>query len=210
MKYDKLAGGNHLFRTQSCMQRKNKEEINKKKFSTFCFLFSANQSGFSVLEVMIAIFLLVLGMMAAISLLTSGLSNSTDSRNQTIAGLLSQEGAELVRNIRDTNWVTRKATFSGINAGNDCTISPGTALSCGSGGPFQLYYNVATLRYAHILTPAPTKFSRKIIIEDLPNNEKKVTSEVVWGGAWPASVAACSAKSKCAYSEVMLTEWGQN
>lgn len=170
---------------------------------------NTNSQGFSMLEVLIGVFVIVVGMMAAISLLSAGLGNSMDSRNQAIAGFLSQEGVELVRNIRDTNWVLGNGTFDGISSG-DCAVSTGTALKC-SGASFQLYYNPANLRYTHNSTGASaTKFSRKLVLENLASNEKKITSEVIWGGVWPASIAACNTKNKCAYSEITLTEWGKN
>lgn len=63
------------------------------------------RSGFSLLELVIAIFILTVGITGALRLIVSTIQNSIDTRNGAIASGLAQEGAELVRNIRDNNML---------------------------------------------------------------------------------------------------------
>lgn len=62
------------------------------------------KSGFSIIEVMIGIFIFALWLVAILALLTSSLSVNELNKNSIIAGQLAREQIELVRNIRDTNY----------------------------------------------------------------------------------------------------------
>lgn len=68
--------------------------------------------GFSIGEVMVAMFILVVGIISAVFLSAKSMGHISDSRNSVIASSLAQEGVELVRNIRDNN-VTQKTCGSG-------------------------------------------------------------------------------------------------
>lgn len=61
-------------------------------------------SGFSIIEVMIWIFVFSLWLVAIFALLSSSLSVNELNKNSIIAGQLAREQIELVRNIRDTNY----------------------------------------------------------------------------------------------------------
>jgi len=64
-----------------------------------------NNKGQGLLEVVIALSIIVTGLVGALSLAISNLSNSSDSVQRVIAGNLAREGVEVVRNIRDSNWL---------------------------------------------------------------------------------------------------------
>ncbi len=64
-----------------------------------------NIKGFTLTEVMIAMMVLTIAIVSASNLLV-GLINSNKSITNTMqAYYLAQEGLELVRNVRDTNWL---------------------------------------------------------------------------------------------------------
>ncbi len=63
-------------------------------------------SGFTLVEVMVAVAVLSTGLIGAANLITYNISNSAKAINKTIATNLAQEGIELTRNIRDTNWLS--------------------------------------------------------------------------------------------------------
>lgn len=64
-----------------------------------------NGKGFTLLEVIIAIFLITVGVGATVSLINQTLSSSQVISSRLVASYLAQEGIELVRNIRDGNWL---------------------------------------------------------------------------------------------------------
>lgn len=63
------------------------------------------QFGFSILEVIIAILIISIGMIGVLSLITQNIQVQYIGKNDLIASQLAQEGLELVRNIRDENWL---------------------------------------------------------------------------------------------------------
>jgi prepilin-type N-terminal cleavage/methylation domain-containing protein len=85
--------------------------MKQKKENFFVKRSRKNKKGFSFVEVMTAVFILTVGIIAALSLFSSQLTQLLNSRNQVIAGLLAQENMEIVRNIRDNNWANNKTAF---------------------------------------------------------------------------------------------------
>ncbi len=61
-----------------------------------------HSQAFSLMEVLISIFLLTVGLLAFLALITKSMRVSMDARNQIIAAQLSQEGLELAINIKET------------------------------------------------------------------------------------------------------------
>ena len=178
------------------------------------------QGGFSFVEVMLGVFLIGVGVLASVTLLSRGLSESLDSRRQLTAVLLAQEGVELVRNIRDNNWIVSAATFENFpaTAPDNCIIGLSTpALVCGvSDAEKTLYLSPGDL-YDTVVTARPTKFKRKIMISYDPAaatpstaTYATVTGMTIWGSAFPANIANCNTATKCAFVEVTLTNWGEN
>lgn len=75
-------------------------------------------SGFTLLETVIAIAILTSSILMVYTAIVRVISYSYDNQNQLIASYLAQEGIEVVRNIRDTNWVEGAASWKdGLGAG---------------------------------------------------------------------------------------------
>jgi len=76
-----------------------------KKFSIFNFQFSipAKQAGFTVLESIVAIFILSLAISGAFSAVRQGLISTSMAKDEVKAFYLAQEAVEIVRNLRDNN-----------------------------------------------------------------------------------------------------------
>ncbi|MFH0804812.1 MAG: hypothetical protein V1916_01295 [Patescibacteria group bacterium] len=64
-----------------------------------------DQRGQSLLEMLIAVFILVAATTATLTLIISSINAGKESRSKMIATSLAREGVELVRNIRDSNWI---------------------------------------------------------------------------------------------------------
>lgn len=167
--------------------------------------------GFSLIEVLLSVFLVTIGLVAAIGLISKGMLTSIDARNQLIASGLAQEGIELVRNIRDNNWQNTDpaaSSFTNITVGNNCRIDKdysGGAIDC-SASSKRLYINGGF--YTHTAGSA-TRFQRELTISG--TTERVVTSFVSWNGAVPPSnIANCSVTNKCAYAQITLSTFGEN
>ena len=70
-----------------------------------------SHKGFTMMEVLAAIFVITTGILGVFSLVQQVISFTTISSSRLVATYLTQEGLEIVRNIRDTNWLQdRSAT----------------------------------------------------------------------------------------------------
>lgn len=65
-----------------------------------------NISWFSIIEVMIAIFIFAMWMASIFMVLSSSMNIDTLNKNQIIAANLAREEIEIIRNIRDNNYAT--------------------------------------------------------------------------------------------------------
>lgn len=63
------------------------------------------QKGQTIIETVVAIFMLVMGVGAATGLAIYAFSTSNNIINQIVATGLAREGVEAVKNMRDTNWL---------------------------------------------------------------------------------------------------------
>ena len=92
-----------------------------------------SQGGFSMLEAMVSIFILLVGVTGSLVLVSSGITNFNISKNRIIASNLAQEGLEIVHNIRDNNWLasTVRPWNDWRNAGGiDLLVGDGVADAC--------------------------------------------------------------------------------
>ena len=64
--------------------------------------------GFTLLEVIVAIFILTVGILGCYSLIIQTISSTRYNSDKLVASYLAQEGIEIVRNIRDTNWLEQQ------------------------------------------------------------------------------------------------------
>lgn len=66
---------------------------------------SSKQSGFTLVEALVAISVLIVGILSSFLLVNRVLYTMTNISDRLTASFLAQEGMELVRNIRDTNFL---------------------------------------------------------------------------------------------------------
>lgn len=69
----------------------------------FKFKIENFHEGFTLIELLIAVFLVSVGLIGVISFFSASISSQADAKNELIAAGLAQEGAELVRNLKDYN-----------------------------------------------------------------------------------------------------------
>jgi prepilin-type N-terminal cleavage/methylation domain-containing protein len=168
-----------------------------------------DKKGFSLMEVMLAVFVLSVGLVAIIGLISSSIRNSIDSRDTIIASELAQEGVELVRNIRDNNFLNKSISDADYPFE---TIPMGTLfrldynLSLVDGGPYQLKYYNNFYTYSGPLGTEKTKFYRAIITADFNSGAgRKIISTVWWDGN-PTSPVSCNVGNKCVSVDDILAK----
>lgn len=72
------------------------------------------KNGFSLIEIITVLFVVSLGLVGLLSLIIQNIQSQSYNKDNLIAYQLAQEGAELTRKIRDSNWRGAKSAFSTI------------------------------------------------------------------------------------------------
>lgn len=116
-------------------------------------------TGFTLIETIVAIFLITVGIVGAFTLITYTVSSTTFSTQKLIASYLAQEGIEIVRNIRDTNWLEDGATL--WNAGLTTTCSGTCDETTGNGC-------IADYTYSTIRPPSLPQYTGQVL--NIDNN----------------------------------------
>ena len=145
-----------------------------------------------MIEMIIATFIMVVGIVGVMSLLQRVIFSSSVSSSRLIAAYLAQEGAEIVRNVRDTNWLEARSSLNpwdegltgcsgtGFIADYSHSYSPNQidpAFPCYSGQ----YLNVDASGFYSYSSGVQTKFKRKILITQGSNSDiKNVLIEINW------------------------------
>jgi len=171
------------------------------------------KKGFSIGEAVISVFVLAVGLVATVNLFTSSLSYLMNSRDHIVASQLAQEGVELIRNVRDNNWANDRDSFDYFptSPGGNCIIDKDYLsgdIDCTSHLTGLYYYGDF---YVHNNSAGEaTKFQREIELSyNATDDEFTVTSIVIWGNNFPTLLGDCNIGNKCAYTQSILTKWGE-
>lgn len=89
------------------MRIDNDKRIIKKRLVTCTY----RQAGFTLIEALVAISLLMVAISSPMMLAQKGLSSSILSRDQMIASFLAQDGIEAIKNIRDFTAINQEKTI---------------------------------------------------------------------------------------------------
>lgn len=154
--------------------------------------------GFTLLELLVAIFVITVGIIAAFIIAQYPLYYASISISRLTAAYLAQEGIEIVRNIRDTNWLQEGDDWNAGLGGGDYEADYTTTTFVATANDFcEDSYNCNNYNPDNPLKisggfycytgAADTKFKRKITITpidtEVPIGETdylKVTVTVEW------------------------------
>jgi len=132
---------------------------------------------FTLIEVIIAIFLLTVGTVGAFSLMQKTIAFTAISSSQLAAAYLAQEGIEVVRNIRDTNYLEASSWDDGLGAASDYRLDHQSSsfpdIGCGN----YLKYDG---NFYSCSSDASAKFQRKITITKPAADKMTIEVEVSW------------------------------
>jgi len=153
-----------------------------------------NNKGFTLIELSISIFVLAIAIIGAYNAFTTMDILTSNSTNRFVAVYLAQEGIEIIRNIRDTNWIEEEDWDNGLTECQDgCEADyktfgdTSTPLYPWSGEGNNLWTNDTSYAYFYpsdYTNCVETQFKRKITITPLSINGiydvLKVRVEVFW------------------------------
>ena len=126
-----------------------------------------NQPGFSLIEVLAVLFIVSVSLIGLVSLIIQNIQAQTINKNNLIAYNLAQEGVELIRQVRDSNW--RADLAYDTNLAEDTYYmdylmdTPMTAL--GDSGKIYLHNGFYINLKGGESGAVPTIFSREIFLD---------------------------------------------
>ena len=153
--------------------------------SDFIKIFHREKSGgFALIEVIVAVSLITTGLIAAYTLIVSTISSTTYASHRLTAAYLAQEGIELVRNIRDTNWLQEKDWETGLidlcPSSTWCEIDYNGNLFVGEDHYLNIEDGIGPYGYGGGSENITTPFERKIYLDGVINDILKVRVIVEW------------------------------
>lgn len=155
------------------------------------------KKGFTLIEALVAISVLLLSIVGPMTIATDGIKNSIYAKDQITAFYIGQEGIELIRSMRDGNalrgdpWdtgISAACMTSGNPAGCGIDVESLAFVNCTVSANCNLYFNPDGLLigdsqrgiFQHGATPTATIFNRSIRITDVPPDEKEIDVVVTW------------------------------
>jgi len=143
------------------------------------------KSAFTLIEVITVLFVISLGMVGTLSLISQNIRSQSINEKTMIAYQLAQEGVELIRNIRDTN-VNNGFNWLGVLGTNGdyfMDYTDGRPLRWSS-EPTELQIDENGMYRYNVVGGVDSGFSRIINIATAPEDEHMdyitVTSNVSW------------------------------
>src|SRR3989344_1551734 len=174
------------------------------------------KTGFTIIELVISIFIITVAVVGVYSAFSLAVILSSDAANRLTAAYLVQEGQEIVRNIRDTNWLEGEDWLEWLGScsgGCEGDYSRVSSYGWGTSGR-KLKVNDDGF-YVYDGSFPETKFKRKITVTELNNNPTfavLVKVEVSWDEKsnllyLKQSAGECNTKYNCVEAEATLYDW---
>ncbi|HZJ40831.1 MAG TPA: type II secretion system protein [Candidatus Saccharimonadales bacterium] len=140
-----------------------------------------NKSGFTLIEILAVLFVISLGLIGVLSLIVQNIQSQNINKRTIAAYQLAQEGLELIRKTRDTNWINRDDWNKNLAAGSYYMDYLDTipTLIIDNDSDSILYKNDSGF-YIHNGVSDPEPFTRSIEIIPLSAGSMRVYSHVTW------------------------------
>lgn len=150
--------------------------------------------GFTLVETLVAISIFSISILGLLSVLASGISNTTYAKQKMTADYLAQEGIESIRNMRDTfvlypangSWNSFKAQLASCSPNNGCGFDnsvgktdPNFIFNC-SAHSYGCKLYLSNGNYNTDLSGADSGFVRKIWMTTIGADEVRIFSNVSW------------------------------
>jgi len=142
-----------------------------------------NKQAFSLIEIMTVILIVAIGLVGSAQLIVQSLDAQMINRGGIIAYQLAQEGLEIVRQKRDTNWLESVNWRTDLASGTYCTdyISPLELHSASGLDDCKLYLDAGNWYYHPVSDPSNfSGFKRVIVIGENDANSISVRAIVTW------------------------------
>jgi prepilin-type N-terminal cleavage/methylation domain-containing protein len=140
-----------------------------------------NQKGFGLIEMIIAVVIVGIGIVGIFSMISRFSEQSKTIRDNFVASYLSQEGIEIVKNIRDINKINGNTWTSGLaNCHEGCEADYTSNSLVSATGKF-FYIDNSTGRYSYDSTgdKIKTYYKRRITLAQ-NGDELDIMVDIYW------------------------------
>lgn len=142
-----------------------------------------NKPAFSLIEIMAVLLIVSLGIIGVANLATQSIQAQTINRGSIVAYQLAQEGLEIVRQVRDTNWLQGNDWKTGLGSGTYCLDYKSPVLRpVASLNDCKLYFDNNKWYYAPQIEGAGMIFTgfRRVVVINAATSSATVTALVSW------------------------------
>lgn len=141
------------------------------------------KASFTLVETIIAALIVVTALVGIISLLFYSYSAGGEANQYILAISLAREGIEVIRGIRESNWLALRNWNDNLAEGTYIANYDSTSLTNTTGGSTiqtctNCYLCLIDGRYVHCLSES--SYKRMLRIENISSDEILVSSEVLW------------------------------
>lgn len=136
------------------------------------------KKGFTLLEVTIAISVFLIGVLGIYAVIPRVIYISQANIDRFRASQLAREGIEIIRNIRDSNWLSGNAFDNGLSDGDWRVQYNKDFLLAPADEPLKIDTN----GFYNYDSGSPTKFKRKVTLSHPGTDNLNVKVEVSWSG----------------------------
>ena len=139
---------------------------------------------FTLIEVIMVLFIISLGLVGVLSLIVQNIQSQTLNKHNLIAYQLSQEGIELIRKVRDSNWVNGVDWDTNMTEGEyfmDYLDSAPQAVVDSVNEPKLKISGEGYYHHDKNSSDADTNFSRSIRLIAIDDYSSYVDVSVSWG-----------------------------
>lgn len=150
--------------------------------------FKRKKGGFTLVEALIATTILIVGILSAFILVTRALYNAAVIQDRLTASFLAQEGVELVRQIRDTNFIQilngqNNDWLDGLDIGSyivEADLEGGSVnlMPLDENEAPDLFRDRVFGNYDYDNSEYPTSFNRKIIISSVEKDGEIIEDQI--------------------------------
>jgi Tfp pilus assembly protein PilV len=135
------------------------------------------KKSFTIIEALVAITIFTLGIITLGVAISQNYSLAGQATERFVAIYLAQEGLEIVKNLRNENWLNQRDWNYNLNPGDYEADYNNNSLSSYSNRNLRIDTSTGFYNYD---TGTPTPFKRKISISYPASDQMKVTVTVYW------------------------------
>jgi Tfp pilus assembly protein PilV len=142
--------------------------------------YSKQRAGFTIVEIITVLFIVSVGLIGVLSLIIKNIQSQTYNKYNLIAYQLAQEGVELIREVRDTNWLNGR-DFNYSLANGSYYLDYANQAPVNATSPEPLFITPEGY-YIHggVGSGVDSGFRRLITVENVSNHSIKVVSSASW------------------------------